>query len=143
MANWYVNFPYLEKHGIFIYEMFQYLSLNFFCTLQKEVYPYFVAKFYSNLHLSYKTVSHSPLRSMILLTAGSFSELKHHPMSKFKRIPVSFEAYLFMMESIEPIRREKISLSMLPLKITLIYKILIICLHLNSSSTNDVSHYEA
>lgn len=124
--------------------MFEPLSLNFFCTIQEEVYPCVWSNFTPTLifptrdRFTFALEKHD-----FIVSANSLAKLIHHPVSKFKRIHISSEAYSFIMESNEPIYHDKISLSMLPLKVNMIYKIVIMCLRLKSSSANDVSRYEA
>ncbi|KAI3439209.1 FAD-binding PCMH-type domain-containing protein [Psidium guajava] len=147
IPNRYVDFEYLESHGIFVREIFEELNFKSICCLEEDVYPRVVAHFYSNLHFpnpnefvftfGKKDYSVNSEELASILSASSYH---------FEKIPIHFnDAYKAITENPSFCRGFKtpVSYHLLPLKHNIIHKILVRCIRPKATNTNIVSRYEA
>lgn len=97
----FVNFEYLDAHGIFLSELFDDLKLKSFCTTRDEVHPTPVALFYSNFHFPNRdSFNFSFAKKTYTVTLDELAEIINTEYNVLKKILIEpNEAYNFVLET--------------------------------------------
>lgn len=112
-TNHIVDFTYLERHGIFIKDLFEKLSLTLFCTRQEGVCHFVGVKFYLNLIFPNRDTFIFTFQNLnYTVIVEALIKLIHHSLYRFEKIPISHTPiYSYIPHGPKLIKGDNVSLN--------------------------------